>query len=150
MGFDKATIKNNSLLRSGIILAGAGPSTQDSTNTNSENDGILTAGEACLLSLSGTDLVVLSACQTGLGDEMGTEGVAGLQRSFTIAGAKNIIMSLWPVDDNATQFLMTTFYKNYALTQNPETSFKLAQLEVKKKYPQPLYWAAFVLLKTFN
>jgi CHAT domain-containing protein/tetratricopeptide (TPR) repeat protein len=150
LGFDKTTIKNNSLLRSGIILAGAGPSTQDSTNTNSENDGILTASEACLLELNGTDLVVLSACQTGLGDEMGTEGVAGLQRSFTIAGAKNIIMSLWPVDDNATQFLMTTFYKSYALTQNPETAFKLAQLEVKKKYPQPLYWAAFVLLKTFN
>lgn len=94
--------------------------------------------------------MILSACQTGLGDEMGTEGVAGLQRSLTIAGAKNILMSLWPVDDFATQYLMTEFYKNYSVSQNVENSFKLAQLGVKKKYPQPLYWAAFVLLKTFN
>jgi len=150
LGFENSMIKSNSLLRSGIILAGAGPSTEDSTNRNSENDGIVTAYEACLLDLNKTELVVLSACQTGLGDEMGTEGVAGLQRSFAIAGAKNILMSLWPVDDFATQYLMTEFYKNYALSQNVESAFNLAQLEVKKKYPQPLYWSAFVLLKTFN
>jgi CHAT domain-containing protein len=150
LGFENSAIKENSLLRSGIILAGAGPSTADTLNRNSENDGIVTAYEASLLNLSNTDLVVLSACQTGLGDEMGSEGVAGLQRSFTIAGAKNLIMSLWPVDDKATQILMTEFYKNYAVSQNVETSFKTAQLEVKNKYPQPFYWAAFVLLKTFN
>ncbi|MBA2612904.1 MAG: CHAT domain-containing protein [Bacteroidetes bacterium] len=150
LGFENSAIKENSLLRSGIILAGAGPSTADSLNRDSENDGIVTAYEASLLNLSNTDLVVLSACQTGLGDEMGSEGVAGLQRSFTIAGAKNIIMSLWPVDDYATQMLMTEFYKNYAVSQNSENAFKMAQLEVKKKYPQPYYWAAFVLLKTFN
>ena len=150
LGFNNAAIKNNSLLRSGIILAGAGPATADSLTTDSKNDGIVTAYEASLLNLSNTDIVVLSACQTGLGDEMGTEGVAGLQRSFTIAGAKNIIMSLWPVDDYATQLLMTEFYKNYANTQNVDSSFKIAQLEVKKTYPQPYYWAAFVLLKTFN
>lgn len=150
LGFENSAINDNSLLRSGIILAGAGPSTADSLNKDSENDGIVTAYEASLLNLSNTDLVVLSACQTGLGDEMGSEGVAGLQRSFTIAGAKNIIMSLWPVDDDATQQLMTEFYKNYAITQNAETSFKIAQLAVKKKYPKPYFWAAFVLLKTFN
>ena len=150
LGFENSAINDNSLLRSGIILAGAGPSTADSLNKDSENDGIVTAYEASLLNLSNTDLVVLSACQTGLGDEMGSEGVAGLQRSFTIAGAKNIIMSLWPVDDDATQQLMTEFYKNYATTQNAESAFKIAQLEVKKKYPKPYFWAAFVLLKTFN
>ncbi len=150
LGFERNAIKGNSMLRSGIILAGAGPATQDSTNLESENDGIMTAEEASLLNLSNTDLVVLSACQTALGDEMGTEGVAGLQRSFTIAGAKNMIMSLWPVDDSATGFLMTEFYKNYALKQDTESAFKVAQAEVRKKYPQPFYWAAFVLLKTFN
>lgn len=150
LGFENSMIRNNSLLRSGIILAGAGPATEDSTNRNSENDGILTAYEACLLDLSNTELVVLSACQTGLGDEMGTEGVAGLQRSLTIAGARHIIMSLWPVDDNATQQLMTEFYRTYAATQNVEQAFKTAQSAVRKKYPQPFYWAAFVLLKTFN
>ena len=150
LGFERNAIKENSMLRSGIILAGAGPATEDSTNLDSENDGIMTAEEASFLNLSNTDLVVLSACQTGLGDEMGTEGVAGLQRSFTIAGAKNMIMSLWPVDDAATGFLMTEFYKNYALKQDTESAFKVAQAEVRKKYPQPFYWAAFVLLKTFN
>jgi CHAT domain-containing protein len=150
LGFGNSAIKDNSLLRSGLILAGAGPATSDSLNRDSENDGIVTAYEASLLNLTNTDLVVLSACQTGLGDEMGSEGVAGLQRSFTIAGTKNIIMSLWPVDDYATQFLMSTFYKNYSGSQNVENAFKIAQLEVKKKYPQPYFWAAFVLLKTFN
>lgn len=150
LGFDKITFKQNAMLRSGLILAGAGPSTMDSTNVDSENDGILTAGEASLLNLNGTDLVVLSACQTGLGDEVGTEGVAGLQRSFAVAGAKNILMSLWPVDDFATQYLMTEFYKNYSVSKDVESSFKKAQAQVKLKYPQPFYWAAFVLLKTFN
>ena len=119
-------------------------------NRNSENDGVVTAYEASLLNLTSTDIVVLSACQTGLGDEMGSGGVAGLQRSFTIAGAKNIITSLWPVDDFATQLLMTSFYQNYAQSQNVETAFKTAQLKVKDKYPQPYFWAASVLLKTFN
>ncbi|MBL7931322.1 MAG: CHAT domain-containing protein, partial [Bacteroidia bacterium] len=150
LGFETSSIKNNSLLRSGLILAGAGPSTQDSTNKDSENDGILTAYEASYLNLQSTELVVLSACQTGLGDEIGTEGVAGLQRSLTIAGAKNILMSLWPVDDLATQYLMTEFYKRYAVSRNVEDSFRSAQAMVKLKYPHPMYWAAFTLLKTFN
>ena len=150
LGFESSNLKDLSLLRSGILLAGVIPATNDSLNIDSENDGVVTAAEACLLNLVNTQLVVLSACQTGLGDEMGTEGVAGLQRSFAIAGAKNIIMSLWPVDDYATQLLMTEFYKNYASTQNIENSFNIAQNVVKIKYPHPYYWSAFVLLKTFN
>ncbi|MDX2172098.1 MAG: CHAT domain-containing tetratricopeptide repeat protein [Bacteroidota bacterium] len=150
LGFQSSNLKDNKLLRSGIILAGVGPATSDSLNVDSENDGIVTAAEASLLNLTNTELVVLSACQTGLGDEMGTEGVAGLQRSFSIAGAKNIIMSLWPVDDYATQLLMTEFYKNYAQTNSIENSFKKAQQVVKVKYPHPYYWSAFELLKTFN
>lgn len=150
LGFQSSNLKDNQLLRSGIILAGVGPATSDSLNVDSENDGIVTAAEACLLNLTNTELVVLSACQTGLGDEIGSEGVAGLQRSFSIAGAKNIIMSLWPVDDYATQLLMTEFYKNYAETNLIETSFKKAQQVVKAKYPHPYYWSAFELLKTFN
>ena len=150
LGFDRSAIQRDPLLRSGLILAGAGPSTQDTVLRDSENDGIFTAGEASFLNLNGTDLVVLSACQTGLGDEFGTEGVAGLQRSFTIAGARNILMSLWPVDDYATQYLMTGFYKHYAVNGNVELAFIKARQAVKAKYPHPYYWAAFVLLKTFN
>lgn len=150
LGFESAALRENSFLRSGVILAGAGPSTTDSTYTNSENDGIVTAFETSFLNLTNTELVVLSACQTGLGDEMGSQGVAGLRCSLTIAGAKNIITSLWPVDDEATKFLMTEFYKSYALTENVDTSFKKAQNSVKAKYPHPYYWAAFILLKNFN
>lgn len=150
LGFESNTFRNSSLLRSGIILAGAGPATTDSTYRNSENDGIVTAYEASMLNLVHTELVVLSACQTGLGDNMGSQGVAGLQRSLAIAGAKNIIMSLWPVDDDATKILMTEFYKTYATTRDVEGSFKNARLVVKQKYPHPYYWAAFVLLKTFR
>lgn len=150
LGFESKNLKRNGFLRSGIILAGVGPSTSDSLNSNSENDGIFSAYEASLLNLSKTELVVLSACQTGLGDNMGSQGVAGLQRSFAIAGAKNIIMSLWPVDDDATKMLMTEFYKNYAISRNIESSFRQAQMLVKDKYQHPYYWAAFVLLKTFN
>lgn len=102
LGFEKNSLKENSFLRSGLILAGAVPATADSTNTDPENDGILTSYEASFLNLNGTELVVLSACQTGLGDDMGSQGVAGLQRSFAVAGARYIIMSLWPVDDLAT------------------------------------------------
>lgn len=148
LGFESNSIKNNSMLRSGIILAGAGPATSDSTYSDSFNDGILTAYEASMLNLVNTDLVVLSACQTGLGDEMGSQGIAGLQRSFAIAGTKNIIMSLWPVDDEATKILMINFYKSYASTKNIEHAFSEARNEVKKQFSHPYFWAAFILLKT--
>jgi CHAT domain-containing protein len=150
LGFEKQALKENSFLRSGLLLAGVGPFTRDSLNMNSENDGILTAYEASFLNLTNTSLVVLSACQTGLGDNMGTEGVAGLQRSLAVAGAKNIITSLWPVDDNATQFFMTNFYNNFSKNQNIEHAFNFAKNETKLKYPQPYFWAAFILIKTFN
>lgn len=150
LGFENSKVKYNAALRSGLILAGVGPATSDSLNTNSENDGVLTAKEAELLNLTNTDLVVLSACQTGLGAEMGSEGVAGLQRAFTIAGARHIIMSLWPVDDSATQLLMTHFYKQFVLSNDPEKAFEEAVSNVRKAYPHPYFWSAFQLLKTVN
>lgn len=150
LGFENSKLRYNAALRSGLILAGVGPATSDSLNTNSENDGVLTAKEAELLNLANTDLVVLSACQTGLGAEMGSEGVAGLQRAFTIAGARYIIMSLWPVDDTATQLLMTSFYKQFVLSADPEKAFEEARSFVRKTYPHPYFWSAFQLLKTVN
>ncbi len=150
LGFENQSLKDNSLLRSGLILAGVGPATNDSLNTDSRNDGVLTAYEAEFLNLTGTDLVVLSACQTGLGDNMGSEGVGGLQRSLAIAGAKHLIMSLWPVDDVATNYFMTMFYKTFSKTKNVSLAYKNAQIETRLKYPHPNYWAAFILIKTFN
>ncbi len=149
LGFETGKILSNPLLRSGIMMAGASVVARDSANIHKEQDGIFTAYEASLLNLINTDLVVLSACETGLGVDMNNQGVFGLQRAFYIAGAKKLIMSLWAVDDEATQILMSEFYKNWSANpshENISVSFKNAQLQVRSKYPHPNYWAAFVLL----
>ena len=99
--------------------------------------------------MRGLDLVILSACQTGLGDIISGEGVFGLQRGFKNAGAKTIIMSLWKVSDIATQFLMTNFYGHYLNGMSKELSFRMAQEELKKRIGSRQNkpdWAAFVIL----
>jgi CHAT domain-containing protein len=149
LGFEANKIKLNPLLRSGIMLAGASLVAKDTTNSIIGQDGIFTAYEASLLNLNNTDLVVLSACETGLGVDLNNQGVFGLQRAFYIAGAKNLIMSLWSVDDDATQILMTEFYKEWGVNpakENIAKAFNKAQREVQKKYPHPYYWGAFILL----
>ena len=99
------------------------------------------------MDLRKTDLVVLSACQTALGEITG-EGVFGLQRGFKKAGARTIIMSLWPVDDNATLLMMTEFYNNLTSGMSKREAFNAAQNKVKKTkgFENPRYWAAFIML----
>lgn len=87
----------------------------------------------------------MSACETGLG-EIADEGVFGLQRAFKNAGVSTIIMSLWEVDDNATSLLMQTFYKNLVSGKNKRDALSIAQDEVRKQFPEPVYWAAFIML----
>ena len=131
----------NSMIRSGIILAGVNkplPSTSD--------DGVLTAYEATNLDLDSTYLVVLSACETGLGEIKNGEGVYGLQRGLAVAGARYILMSLWKVDDFATRFLMEEFYNKWLEEEDIHDAFRDAQIELRKNYPHPFYWGAFVLL----
>ncbi len=138
--------KNDSYLKSGLLFAGAQNSLNGKQPENS-NNGILTAQEAKSLNLKDTELVVLSACETGLGDNLVGEGVIGLQRAFMIVGAKSVIMSLWSVSDEKTQELMTLFYTNWIKNNmTKEEALYQAKIEMKKLYPQPYYWAGFVLL----
>lgn len=145
LGFSTTQTRQNPLLRSGLLLAGAAAGQSSHLK---QDDGILTAYEASLLNLQNTDLVTLSACETGLGDLVNGQGVYGLQRAFLTAGARSVVMSLWTVDDEATQLLMTAFYKYYLQSNQANgkrEALRKAQMEVKKRYPHPYHWGAFVL-----
>ena len=133
------------LKRSGLLLAGGNKAWMGEPVPDGVEDGVLTAEEISLLDLRSCDVVVLSACETGLG-EITDEGVYGLQRAFKNAGVKSIIMSLWEVDDDATSFMMQSFYQKLLNGMNKRDAFESAQKEVKKKYTDPRYWAAFVML----
>ncbi|HEX8061529.1 MAG TPA: CHAT domain-containing tetratricopeptide repeat protein, partial [Cyclobacteriaceae bacterium] len=136
---DSASIVNP-MIRSGVVLAGV----QNAERKEAE-DGILTAYEATNLDLESTNLVVLSACQTGLGEIRTGEGVYGLQRAIIVAGANNLLMSLWKVDDEATSFMMSEFYHAWNGINNPR-AFRNTQLVLRSKYKHPFYWGAFIML----
>lgn len=137
--------KQDPMLRAGLLLADCENSLRG-LKIDDKQDGILTAYEAMNLSLDQTDLVVLSACETGVGEIDCSEGVYGLQRAFQQAGARYILVSLWKVDDEATQLLMTAFYQFQMQGLTYGQAFNRARQIVIKKYPDPYYWGAFVLI----
>jgi len=139
----------NPLLRSGVLLAGAERAVNwnEGEEIDTEvDDGILTAYEAMNMNLDQTEIVVLSACETGLGEVKNGEGVYGLQRAFQVAGARYVLMSLWKVNDTATQELMTAFYKEWLRAGDVRTGLKKARQQIREKYHNPFYWGAFVLV----
>ena len=145
LGMDRQQVVQDPMLRSGLLLTGANK-TLKGESSNGEN-GLLSAAEASLLDLRETELVVLSACETGKGEVKNSEGVYGLRKAFSDAGAQNIIMSLWKVDDKVTQEFMSRFYEIWLNEKtNIRDAFNKTQLEIKAKYPQPYYWGAFILV----
>ncbi len=145
-GQKEATALENPLLRTGLLLTGAGDLLTKTEYNYNEEDGILTAYEAMNMNLDNTDLVVLSACETGLGETKVGEGVYGLQRAFMVAGAKTLIMSMFKVDDTATQKLMVNFYQKWITTGNKRQSFVEAKKELRNEYKDPIYWGAFIMI----
>lgn len=138
--FELAT-HNNPMLRSGLAFAGA-----NAWNANQPHaeDAILTAENVSALDLLGTELVVLSACETGLGDLEAGEGVFGLRRAFVLAGAQTLVMSLWEVPDRETQMLMDNFYTRIIGGEPPAEALQAAQRDLKNERPNPMYWGAFI------
>lgn len=140
---NRKSIAFNPMMNSGLFFAGAQVSIDKNYSSTGDN-GILSAYDVMNSNMSGAGLVVLSACETGLGEIINGEGVYGLKRAFQIAGAKNLILSLWKVDDKATLELMTEFYTNLFDTKDVNESLRRAQLKLKTKYPDPYYWGGFI------
>ncbi|OFY65073.1 MAG: hypothetical protein A3H98_07795 [Bacteroidetes bacterium RIFCSPLOWO2_02_FULL_36_8] len=152
LGIDSIYFTTNTLLKSGLLMA-MDSAFKENEIVNSENnsypkreDGILTAFEAMNLNLDNTELVVLSACESGLGNVEYGEGVYGLQRAFQQAGAKAVLMSLWKISDEHTQELMSGFYTNWLTGMDKVSALKKVQIDMKMKNLSPYYWGAFVIV----
>ncbi len=144
--YNETAAYDNPLLKTGLLLSGAGDILNQTQFNYNVDNGILTAYEAMNLNLDQTDLVVLSACETGLGEVQAGEGVYGLQRAFLVAGARTIVMSLFKVSDEATQQLMVKFYRKWIETGDKRQAFIDAKKEIRNEYRDPIYWGPFVMI----
>lgn len=142
---NRRTTNWNSLFRSGLVLAGVNSFIAGRPLPIEAGDGIVTSFEVMDLNLSSTDIVVLSACDTGRGDILFGEGVFGFRRAFVIAGAKSLVMSLWAIPDEETKDLMVTFYSLLKSGKGKSESLREAQLWMKNRKSHPYYWGAFIL-----
>jgi CHAT domain-containing protein len=134
----------NPLLRSWLVLAGFNTWLRHGQPAPKAEDGLLTAEDVTGLDLLDTELVVLSACETGLGQVHVGEGVFGLRRAFVLAGAKTLVMSLWKVPDQQTQELMVDFYQRILASEPRAEALRQAQWALKKRYPDPRDWGGFI------
>ncbi|MGB7378739.1 MAG: CHAT domain-containing tetratricopeptide repeat protein, partial [Rivularia sp. (in: cyanobacteria)] len=136
----------NPLLRSGLALAGFNNRQNKQSNNNTE-DGVLTALEVAGLNLRGTELVVLSACETGIGDVKTGDGVYGLRRALVIAGSQSQLLSLWKVADDGTKDLMVEYYQKIKAGKGRHEALREVQLEFlnsNTEYQHPYFWASFI------
>ena len=155
VGFDKYmdyfqklipySYKDETMLLTGLLFSGANNTLRNKESNIQLYDGVLTSEEISLLDLSNTDLVVLSACNSSLGQAF-QEGYGGLVRAFKLAGVRHLLVSLWPVSDEATSIIMTNFYKHLINGTEMHAALKKAQQETAMLYPDPYYWASFILL----
>jgi CHAT domain-containing protein len=142
-GERRRPVPAGSMYRSGLLLAGAENTRRGEDIAGSEN-GWFSAQEASSINLLGTDLVVMSACETGKGDIQNGRGVFGLQRAMRGAGAESVVMSLWSVDDAATSELMQSFYGHWISGASTPEALRAAQKEMRQHSPHPYYWGAWV------
>lgn len=145
--------EEHSMSRTGLIFSGVSDVVTDN-ETISDDDGYLSGLEIEKLNFKNLDLLVLSACETGLGDTFDSDGVLGLQRAFKLAGAQSIMMSLWKVDSEATILLMNEFYRHYLNGKSKQQALQAAKNYLRnykeEDYSSPKYWAAFVLLDALD
>jgi len=136
---------DNPMYLTGLVMSGGNAEYLKRGIPDGVMGGLLTSSDIARLDLSGSQLVVLSACETGLGDTT-NEGVYGLQRAFKKAGAQTLVMSLWPVSDLATKDFMILFHKELAANKwDKRAAFKNAKKALRKIYNEPYYWAAFIM-----
>jgi CHAT domain-containing protein len=145
LGYWQFVKNKNPMMRSGLVFAGANQIWSENYEFAGD-DGVLTAEEVSQLDMSQTLLAVLSACETGLGDIEGNEGVYGLQRAFKMAGVNFVIMSLWQVPDKETMEFMSIFYQKLFDLKDVEEAFYQTQKEMREKYGA-YFWGAFVLVE---
>lgn len=134
------------LLRSGLALAGINSWLNGSEVGDAVEDGILTAEDVLEMDLRGTELAVLSACETGVGEALSGQGVFGLRRAFAIAGARSMVVSLWKIPDESTVELMLGFYRYLGEGMNKAQALQRAQVDLRRSRPDPFEWAAFICL----
>ncbi len=134
----------NPLLRSGLVLAGVNTWHATGRFHEQAEDGLLTAEDVSGLDLLATEMVVLSACETGLGEVRTGEGVFGLQRAFVLAGAKTLVMSLWSVPDEQTRAMMEDFYRRILAGEPRAEALRAAQMAIRAEHPDAFYWGAFI------
>ena len=139
----------SSMQRCGLVLADGNHTWDGAQDKPVDNDGIIAASEVALLDLSSTQLAVLSACQTAVGD-YSQEGVYGMHRGFKQAGVKSILATMWNVNDQSTARFMELFYQRWLSGMPMQQSFNEAVKDLRKEYPSPYFWAPFVLMDAIN